>query len=82
MSVVIDQKIEFVGETKWVFTDAEKLGHSSADEGEMLRSYIECDDIRINGESIRDGGELDPDRPLRFQFWQGEQSVMVMQPST
>ena len=112
MSVKMEQKIEFVGDLKWVITDEEKLGHSHEDEGEMIRGYIECDDVLIDGESMRDMAEneiplayvtdmakaryrseranrieeqgyyeVDPSRPLRFQFWMGELAEIIKQPN-
>ena len=100
-------KIEFAGDIKWVITDEEKLGHSDANEGEVVRGYIECDDVLLDGESMRNVAEtmtplrcitaaheeeraeiiakqgyytFDPSRPLRFQFWQGELSKIIVQP--
>jgi len=112
MSVKMEQKIEFVGDLKWVITDEEKLGHSSDDEGEIVRGYIECDDVLLDGESMRELAEtlhplhcltaaskaaheeerarliakqgyyeVDPSRPLRFQFWQGELAEIIVQPN-
>ena len=110
MSVKIEQKIEFAGDIKWVITDEEKLGHSNCDEGEIVRGYIECDDVLLDGESMRKVAEsmnpslcltdaskaaneekrakiiseqgyyeVDPSRPIRFEFWQGELAEIIKQ---
>ena len=68
-------KITFVGDCEFGFSEEPvKEGWSSSDIGHVHEMYLECDDILINGESVRkpSWNILSPTKKVRFVFLNGE----------